>query len=110
MCATTMRIGLTSLGLAKDTPTGRPTSTCPVVESKIHSCPRLGGLHPSLRGRRLDSDNFVLSEQVSLSQSEPRGTLSPWAALVAWTNIWPGLRIVNQRAHTPGGGKLLLMS
>src|SRR6202158_51273 len=35
----------THLGLAKDTPTGRPTSTCPVVESKIHSCPRLGGRH-----------------------------------------------------------------
>jgi putative transposase len=35
----------THLGLAKDTPTGRPTSTCPVLESKIHSCPRLGGLH-----------------------------------------------------------------
>ena len=35
----------THLGLAKDTPTGRPTSTCPVVESEIHSCPRLGGLH-----------------------------------------------------------------
>jgi hypothetical protein len=38
------------------------------------------GPAPSLRGRRLDSDNFVLSEQVSLSQSEPRVTLSPWAA------------------------------
>ena len=66
------------------------------------------GPAPSLRGRRLDSDNFVLSEQGSLSQSEPRVTLSPWAALVAWTNIWPGHRIVNQRADTPSGGKLLL--
>ncbi len=35
----------THLGLAKDTPTGRPTAICPVAGSKIHSCPRLGGLH-----------------------------------------------------------------
>jgi putative transposase len=35
----------THLGLAKDTPTGRPTAICPAVESKIHSFPRLGGLH-----------------------------------------------------------------
>ena len=70
--------------------------------------PSARGPAPSLRGRRLDSDNFVLSEQVSLSQSEPRVTLSPWAALVAWTNICPAHRIANQRADTPSGGKLLL--
>ena len=35
----------THLGLAKDTPTGRPTAICPAVGSKIHSFPRLGGLH-----------------------------------------------------------------
>jgi transposase InsO family protein len=35
----------THLGLAKDTPTGRPIAICPAVESKIHSFPRLGGLH-----------------------------------------------------------------
>jgi putative transposase len=35
----------THLGLAKDTPTGRPLAICPAVESKIHSFPRLGGLH-----------------------------------------------------------------
>ena len=35
----------THLGLAKDTPTGRPAALCPVVGSKIHSSPRLGGLH-----------------------------------------------------------------
>jgi len=35
----------THLGLAKDTPTGRPTAICPAVGSKIHSLPRLGGLH-----------------------------------------------------------------
>jgi hypothetical protein len=70
--------------------------------------PSARGPAPSLRGRRLDSDNFVLSEQVSLSQSEPRVTLSPLAALEAWINIWPGHRIVNQRADTPSGGKLLL--
>jgi putative transposase len=35
----------THLGLAKDTPTGRPTAIGPAVRSKIHSFPRLGGLH-----------------------------------------------------------------
>jgi putative transposase len=35
----------THLGLAKDTPTGRPTAICTAVGSKIHSLPRLGGLH-----------------------------------------------------------------
>jgi len=35
----------THLGLAKDTPTGRPTAICPAVGSKIYSLPRLGGLH-----------------------------------------------------------------
>jgi transposase InsO family protein len=34
----------THLGLAKDTPTGRPATVCPAVGSKIHSSPRLGGL------------------------------------------------------------------
>jgi transposase InsO family protein len=33
------------LGLAKDTPTGRRTAICHAVGSKIHSYPRLGGLH-----------------------------------------------------------------
>ena len=33
------------LGLAKDTPAGRPTATGSAVESKIRSFPRLGGLH-----------------------------------------------------------------
>jgi hypothetical protein len=35
----------THLGLAKDTPAGRPTAIRSVVESKIRSFPRLGGLH-----------------------------------------------------------------
>ena len=35
----------THLGLAKDTPTGRPTAICPAVGTKILSFPRLGGLH-----------------------------------------------------------------
>jgi transposase InsO family protein len=35
----------THLGLAKDTPTGRPAAVCPAVGSKIHSSPRLGRLH-----------------------------------------------------------------
>src|SRR5271170_3325441 len=35
----------THLGLAKDTPTGRPTAMCPLVGSKILSFSRLGGLH-----------------------------------------------------------------
>jgi transposase InsO family protein len=35
----------THLGLAKDTPTGRPTAIRPKAESKIQSFPRLGGLH-----------------------------------------------------------------
>jgi putative transposase len=35
----------THLGLAKDTPAGRPTTICPAVGSKIHSLPRFGGLH-----------------------------------------------------------------
>jgi putative transposase len=35
----------THLGLAKHTPTGRPTAICTAVGSKIHSLPRLGGLH-----------------------------------------------------------------
>jgi transposase InsO family protein len=35
----------THLGLAKDTPAGRPTAIRPGAESKIQSLPRLGGLH-----------------------------------------------------------------
>ena len=35
----------THLGLAKDTPAGRPTAIGSAVESKIRSFPRLGGLH-----------------------------------------------------------------
>ena len=35
----------TLLGLAKDTPAGRPIDTCPRSGSKIPSFPRLGGLH-----------------------------------------------------------------
>ena len=35
----------THLGLAKDTPAGRPAAIRPGVESKIQSLPRLGGLH-----------------------------------------------------------------
>jgi putative transposase len=33
------------LGLAKDTPTGRPTEIHTARETKIQSFPRLGGLH-----------------------------------------------------------------
>jgi transposase InsO family protein len=35
----------THLGLAKDTPTGRPTVIYPAVGTTIYSFPRLGGLH-----------------------------------------------------------------
>jgi len=35
----------THLGLAKDTPAGRPTAIRPALGGKIHSFPRLGGLH-----------------------------------------------------------------
>ena len=35
----------THLGLAKDTPAGRPVAIRPAVPSRIHSVPRLGGLH-----------------------------------------------------------------
>jgi putative transposase len=35
----------THLGLAKDTPAGRPTAVRSGTESKIQSLPRLGGLH-----------------------------------------------------------------
>jgi putative transposase len=35
----------THLGLAKDTPAGRPTGTWPLSGSTIRSFPRLGGLH-----------------------------------------------------------------
>ena len=35
----------THLGLAKDTPTGRPAAVRPAAGSKIHFFPRLGGLH-----------------------------------------------------------------
>jgi hypothetical protein len=36
---------LTHLGLAKDTPAGRPTAISSGARSKIQSLPRLGGLH-----------------------------------------------------------------
>jgi hypothetical protein len=36
---------LTHLGLAKDTPAGRPTAIRPAREPKIRCFPRLGGLH-----------------------------------------------------------------
>jgi putative transposase len=35
----------THLGLAKDTPAGRPTEIRPAREGQIQSLPRLGGLH-----------------------------------------------------------------
>jgi len=35
----------THLGLAKDTPAGRPTEIRITGKNKIHSFPRLGGLH-----------------------------------------------------------------
>jgi hypothetical protein len=35
----------THLGLAKDTPAGRPTAIRSAIESKIRSFPRLSGLH-----------------------------------------------------------------
>jgi len=35
----------THLGLAKDTPAGRPTAIRTKAETKIHSSARLGGLH-----------------------------------------------------------------
>ena len=35
----------THLGLAKDTPAGRPVATRAGIGSRIHSLPRLGGLH-----------------------------------------------------------------
>ena len=35
----------THLGLAKDTPSGRPVAIRPPLTSKIQSWPRLGGLH-----------------------------------------------------------------
>jgi len=35
----------THLGLAKDTPTGRPVEIRSGTEGTIHSVPRLGGLH-----------------------------------------------------------------
>jgi putative transposase len=35
----------THLGLAKDTPAGRPTAIRPAHESKIRCFPRPGGLH-----------------------------------------------------------------
>jgi hypothetical protein len=35
----------THLGVAKDTPAGRPVAVRPRVPSKIQSLPRLGGLH-----------------------------------------------------------------
>ena len=35
----------THLGLAKDTPAGRPVAIRSAVGSRIQSCPRLGGLH-----------------------------------------------------------------
>jgi len=35
----------THLGLAKDTPAGRPIAICSKAENKIQSFPRLGGLH-----------------------------------------------------------------
>jgi hypothetical protein len=41
----------THLGLAKDTPAGRPRAIRSAVESKIRSCPRLGGLHLLFRHR-----------------------------------------------------------
>ncbi len=41
----------THLGLAKDTPAGRPTAIPPGAGSKIQSLPRLGGLHRRIRLR-----------------------------------------------------------
>ena len=45
----------TRLGLAKDTPTGRPTEIRSEREGRIQSMPRLSGAAPSLCSRSVDS-------------------------------------------------------
>src|SRR5260370_23513716 len=106
MCATTMRIGLTSDSRKIRQPVGQPRH---VLWWKARFTLALGSgactivTRPPLRLRQLRFIGTSLPVQ-----SEPRVTLSPWAALVAWTNIWPGHRIVNQTADTPSGGNLLL--
>jgi len=57
----------THLGVAKDTPTGRPAAVRPAEGSNIHSFPRLGGLHHRYTVAAW-TPTTRLSEQVSLSE------------------------------------------
>jgi hypothetical protein len=97
MCATTMRIGPPRTRERYANRSANLDMSCGGKQDSL--LPSARGPAPSLRGRRLDSDNFVLSEQVSLSQSEPRVTLSPWAALgVADSSISPVVICFSTRA------------
>src|SRR5260370_24305666 len=106
MCATTMRIGLTSDSRKIRQPVGQPRH---VLWWKARLTLALGSgactivTRPPLRLRQLRFIGTSLPVQ-----SEPRVTLSPWAALVASADILPGHRIVTQRAATPTAGNVLL--
>jgi hypothetical protein len=88
-------------GLAKDTPTGRPTAMCPLVGSKIHSHSRLGGPASSLRRSGIDSDNSINRDRLSLPPSEPgwrafRRGPSPWIGV---TSGWSNESRINRLTH-----------
>ena len=104
MFGTTTKIGRTS-GLAKDTPTGRPTAICPAVGSKVHSFSRLAGLHH--RSPFAGSDNSVYRDQLLLSQSEPRMTLSSRAESAGLGVTSAGVTNHEAMAYTPRGSKPL---
>ena len=65
----------THLGLAKDTPTGRPAMIRCRAEGRIQSFPRLGGLHHRYPVAAWPPTIHQPGspERLSLSQSEPRG-------------------------------------
>jgi putative transposase len=65
----------THLGLAKDTPTGRPAMIRCRAEGRIQSFPRLGGLHHRYPVAAWPPTIHQpgATERLSLSQSEPRG-------------------------------------
>ena len=70
----------THLGLAKDTPTGRPTAIRPKAERKIQSFPRLGGLHHRLW---VTSEDFPRQRQgpvASACTSNPMPRTEGWQA------------------------------
>jgi hypothetical protein len=66
----------THLGLAKDTPTSRPTAIRSARENKIQSFPGLGGLQIVMRWQRRFESHFLMIERFCLQPGRERSMSS----------------------------------